>query len=398
MALLTRALQKIFGSTGGTTEFGQVGSKAAGSPVTTKNLETIQSLSQYDQGLNAIVSDQGTSVLPYLEDINSLHFLETSQLAYLMQSGIPEWDDATEYYQNVSLVLHDGNIWVDIFGTVGTPNLNYEPTTNLDKWRAITVVATLEDSGAADAYVLTTQEGAVPAAYLDGMKIYFKAANSNTGASTVNVDSLGLKDIEYPDGTALNALSIIAGSYVTAVYNSTDDRFELVEVDLAKPGDLRIVATDVVPFGYAECNGQNLSRTTYADLFARIGVKWGNGDGSTTFTTPDFRGKFLRGWDHGAGNDPDAATRTAQATGGNTGDNVGSIQGFETEVMAAEVGISGNEIRFDLRTFSFGYDNVITGVTNTPSTGTENTGTQVTPAGSGETRPINANVLILIKL
>jgi len=140
MALLTRALQKIFGSTGGTGEFGQIGSKAAGAPATTKNLETMQALSEYDLGLNAIVSDQGTSVLPYLEDINSLFFLTTSQLAYLFQSGTPEWDDATEYYQGVSLVLHDGDIWIDTYGTVGTPNLNFNPTTNTDKWTSLTGV------------------------------------------------------------------------------------------------------------------------------------------------------------------------------------------------------------------------------------------------------------------
>lgn len=43
------------------------------------------------------------------------------------------------------------------------------------------------------------------------------------------------------------------------------------------------------------CNGQAISRTTYADLFAIIGTNFGVGDGSTTFNLPDYRGKFLRG-------------------------------------------------------------------------------------------------------
>ena len=42
---------------------------------------------------------------------------------------------------------------------------------------------------------------------------------------------------------------------------------------------------------------------------------------------PDFRGIGIRGWDHGAGNDPDAATRTARAGDGQTGDYVGTMQG-----------------------------------------------------------------------
>lgn len=137
MALLPRALQKIFGLTGGASEFGKIGSKAAGAPVTTKDLELMQTLTEYDQGMNAIVSDQGTSVLPYLEDINSLFFLTTSQIAYLFQAGIPEWDDETEYYLDVSLVVEGGITYKDTFGTGGTPNLNFQPSTNPTKWEPV---------------------------------------------------------------------------------------------------------------------------------------------------------------------------------------------------------------------------------------------------------------------
>ena len=47
--------------------------------------------------------------------------------------------------------------------------------------------------------------------------------------------------------------------------------------------------------GYLLCNGQAVSRTTYAALFAAIGTNFGVGDGSTTFNVPDYRGCFLRG-------------------------------------------------------------------------------------------------------
>lgn len=43
------------------------------------------------------------------------------------------------------------------------------------------------------------------------------------------------------------------------------------------------------------CNGQAVSRSDYADLFALIGINFGEGDGVTTFNVPDYRGKFLRG-------------------------------------------------------------------------------------------------------
>lgn len=81
------------------------------------------------------------------------------------------------------------------------------------------------------------------------------------------------------------------------------------------------------PTGWLLCNGQTVSRSTYSALYAVIGTNFGSGDGSTTFHLPDFRGRFLRGVDSGAGNDPDFSTRTAMNAGGNTAGSVGSIQG-----------------------------------------------------------------------
>lgn len=43
------------------------------------------------------------------------------------------------------------------------------------------------------------------------------------------------------------------------------------------------------PDGWLLCHGQAISRTTYADLFAVIGTRFGSGDGSTTFNLPDMR-------------------------------------------------------------------------------------------------------------
>jgi len=47
----------------------------------------------------------------------------------------------------------------------------------------------------------------------------------------------------------------------------------------------------VAPAGWLVGDGSAVSRTTYATLFALIGVTWGPGDGSTTFNLPDFRGR-----------------------------------------------------------------------------------------------------------
>lgn len=49
------------------------------------------------------------------------------------------------------------------------------------------------------------------------------------------------------------------------------------------------------PDGWLICDGSQISRTTYSDLFSVIGTTFGSGDGSTTFTLPDLRAAFVRG-------------------------------------------------------------------------------------------------------
>lgn len=53
----------------------------------------------------------------------------------------------------------------------------------------------------------------------------------------------------------------------------------------------------VAPTNWLFCNGQAVSRTEYAELFAAIGTNYGEGDGSTTFNVPDFIGRVPVGLD-----------------------------------------------------------------------------------------------------
>jgi microcystin-dependent protein len=65
--------------------------------------------------------------------------------------------------------------------------------------------------------------------------------------------------------------------------------------------------------GWLRCNGQAVSRTTYAALFARIGTTFGVGNGSTTFNLPELRGEFIRGLDEGRAVDAGRTLGSSQA-------------------------------------------------------------------------------------
>lgn len=65
------------------------------------------------------------------------------------------------------------------------------------------------------------------------------------------------------------------------------------------------------PDGFLLCQGQEVSKTTYAELFAVIGTSFGSGDSSTTFNVPDLRGKVPVGL-----NSSDTEFNTLGKTGG----------------------------------------------------------------------------------
>lgn len=63
----------------------------------------------------------------------------------------------------------------------------------------------------------------------------------------------------------------------------------------APAGTVSMFGGSSAPSGWLLCQGQAVSRTTYADLFAVIGTTYGSGNGSTTFNLPNLQGKFALG-------------------------------------------------------------------------------------------------------
>lgn len=55
--------------------------------------------------------------------------------------------------------------------------------------------------------------------------------------------------------------------------------------------------SEIIPENWLLLNGQAVSRTGYAELFALYGTKYGEGDGSTTFNLPDYRKRVPVGMD-----------------------------------------------------------------------------------------------------
>ena len=155
-------------------------------------------------------------------------------------------------------------------------------------------------------------------------------------------------------------------------------------VQQSPSGTITAYGGSVAPAGWLLCDGASYLKQSYPKLYSAISTAFGTAD-STHFNVPDLRGRFLRGQDAGAGNDPDAAARVALNAGGNAGDAVGS---YEADAFASHShsipiidGINDTA-------------NGIAGGLNKPPAGTGGT----YGAGGNETRPKNVNVNYIIKI
>lgn len=103
MARIPRKFQKIFA--GSASNNGVFGSAADNTKILSNDLDVIQGLPAYDAGwIDAVI---GTKKFPALEEFQALHYMTTTQLSYLFQQGIAEWNADTTYYQN-SIVCQTG--------------------------------------------------------------------------------------------------------------------------------------------------------------------------------------------------------------------------------------------------------------------------------------------------
>jgi len=96
-------------------------------------------------------------------------------------------------------------------------------------------------------------------------------------------------------------------------------------------GTINWFSAQTAPVGWLVADGSAVSRTLYADLFAKVGTTYGAGDGSTTFNLPDLRGMFARGWDAAGGT----------ARGCDTGRVFGSTQGFALQTHCHQLEVFG---------------------------------------------------------
>ena len=188
-------------------------------------------------------------------------------------------------------------------------------------------------AGSSSAYTLSTSQGLTT--LTDRFTVSFVAHTTNAASATIAVDGLAAKPLRTISGSAIEAGVLAQGSIYTATYGSTADEWLIhsIQVD-PSPFPVGVVMDytgSSAPSGWLIANGQAVSRTTYASLFSLVGTTYGNGDGSTTFNLPDYRGRVL------AGSDTMGTTAAGRLTGttmSSNGQGLGETGGSQTHTLA----------------------------------------------------------------
>ena len=159
-------------------------------------------------------------------------------------------------------------------------------------------------------------------------------------------------------------------------------------------------AGTAAPTGFLACEGQAVSQTTYAALFAAIGTTWDiGGEGAGNFRLPDLRGMFLRG----AGTN--ATGSSSGAVGQPVSDYAADTYLNHTHTDSGHThgpgGSSGTPTMTQYNGGTSFLFNVNSGSTfslfSTPTTASSTANIQTSTTGGTETKPKNYGVLYIIK-
>lgn len=150
---------------------------------------------------------------------------------------------------------------------------------------------------------------------------------------------------------------------------------------------------DSIPSGWLLCDGSEINRTTYADLFSAIGIQFGSTSGST-FTLPLFQNIFPRS---------PASSTSCGATGGS--DTVSlSVAELASHSHTASVTDGGHTHTFTTNAFQLhgGSGANYVGGSGSSTTNSATTGVTVANSSTGsgsahENKPAFLEVLFIIK-
>ena len=246
------------------------------------------------------------------------------------------------------------------------------------------------------------------AAHTNNFGLATKASPDFTGTvdSAGDIVMGGTGALKLPNGTTAQRPTAATGQIR---FNSTTTEFEGYNGSAwgglasgVPTGTILAHAANTPPTGFLECNGSNISRSTYATLFSTISTTFGVGDGSSTFALPDLRGQFIRGWANTGSTDASRVFGSTQTDQNKNHTHTTDSTSLTGGIRKISEGFGAGGSATGVFTKTADGNNTITGSSSTsPVGGVDFDGTHthtISSSGGGtEARPTNLALMYIIK-
>jgi microcystin-dependent protein len=202
-------------------------------------------------------------------------------------------------------VVAGNNVQVVYDATRGAFHLVTNPVTASNPLVTVASSGTT-DLGAASSRLVNVTGSATISSFGSSASLSFPLYQVKFAGSPTLVNS---SSMILPGGTNM---SLAPNDFVSALYLGSGNWQVLSSAGASGVvGEVRSFATAACPTGWLEAAGQSVASATYPSLSTALGTTWGTSAGNVVL--PDSRGRFARGFDHGAGVDSGRTFGTLQA-------------------------------------------------------------------------------------
>lgn len=220
------------------------------------------------------------------------------------------------------------------------------------------------------------------------------AATTATNQAGIATTQAGLAADAKTEAESARDIAIAKADEAASSAASIDMASLMEMIASATPaGTVITTAMTTAPSGYLKCDGSEVSRSTYPGLFTAIGTTFGDGDGATTFTLPDMRGVFARGFDDGRGIDSERVFGSYQEDDNKEHSHTGSTSTTGAHTHSTNIVASSGYIDSWKAVYLEAGSTKMT----TSSSGNHSHSLNINNSGGSESRPKNIALLYCIK-
>ena len=208
---------------------------------------------------------------------------------YILEQAIAGWQQVP--------ITSTNQVLTYLNGATSTANLNQSIYAMLSLTGGSANFNVFTPNGSAKTYIINNTSS-----YAATIAVSSAGSATTPAGATVTIPSLQTVTV-YTDGTNFypqnsylpgtpTAPTATTGTNTTQIATTAFVQTTAGAINSVLTGSIQMWPTTSAPSGYLLCNGNAVSRTSYAALFAVMGTTFGAGDGSTTFNLPNYTNNF----------------------------------------------------------------------------------------------------------